>query len=259
MFSICNISFSYGTGPILKDISFEIKRGDWLGLLGPNGSGKTTLIKCLARLISPKSGTIQLLGKNLADYNNHELAKIMSIVPQETGIPFPFTAFEVVLMGRSPFINNFGFETKEDIDIAIKAMEMTDTRQFADRPISELSGGEKQRVVIARALAQSPQILLLDEPTSQLDIKHQQETLKLLHKLNEEDGITIVEAMHDINLALSSCKTIMFLDKGSLFKIGPTNDVVSYANLKAVFDTEVYVGINDLNGRPYYLPMTNTK
>ena len=259
MFFVQNINFSYGVERVLDNVSFEVKQGDWLGLLGPNGSGKTTLIKCLSRLCVPQSGTIRLLERPLNDYSVSELAKVISVVPQDLAIPFPFTANEVVLMGRSPFIKNFGFETKKDIAKAKMAMEATDTLQFAGRRVSELSGGERQRVIIARSLAQEPKILLLDEPTSQLDIKHQQEVLSLLGRLSEENGITIVSAIHDINLAISYCKTIMFLDKGRVFKCGPTNAVVTYANLKSVFDTEVYVGINDMDGRPYYLPMVKNE
>lgn len=255
MISTANITFAYAGTPVLKDISLDIKEGDWMGLLGPNGSGKTTFIKCLSRTLFPQNGTVRINERDIKTFTHKEIAQIAGVVPQDSNILFPFTAFEIVLMGRSPHKKGFGFETARDVEIAKRAMTATDTWQFADRSIQELSGGERQRVIVARALAQEPKILLLDEPTSFLDIKHQQEILNIIKKLNCEAGLTVISAMHDINLALLYCKTIAFLKDGEISKIGQPDEVVTYANLKAVFDTEVYVGINDLNGRPYYLPL----
>lgn len=254
MITIKNISFAYEKTPVLNGLSFQIRAGTWLGLLGPNGSGKTTLIKCLSRNLRPQDGTIELNGRCLDVYRQGELARTIAIVPQDSNILFSFTALEVVLMGRAPFAKNFGFETLRDIEIAERSMIMTDTWEFKDRQFNELSGGERQRVIIARALAQQPKILIMDEPTSSLDIKHQQEVLGIIKRLNEDGGLTVISAMHDINTALLYCKEIMFLKNGSAFKMGPTNEIVTYLNLKDVFETEVYVGINDLNGKPYYLP-----
>lgn len=254
MINVKNISFSYEKDPVLNDVSFQVQTGEWLGILGPNGSGKTTLIKCLAKNLHPQKGSIEINDKPINVWPQQKLAQILGVIPQESNILFPFTAFEVVLMGRSPYQKNFGFESGSDIEIARKAMQVTDTIQFANRPIQELSGGERQRIIIARALTQEPKILLMDEPTSFLDIKHQQEILGLLKKLNQEEGLTIISAMHDINLALLYCRSIMLMKNGNIHKIGLTSEVVTYSNLKYVFDTEVYVGINDLNGKPYYLP-----
>ncbi|MBI2091789.1 MAG: ABC transporter ATP-binding protein [Deltaproteobacteria bacterium] len=249
-----NISFSYGKMPVLRDISLAVQAGEWIGLLGPNGSGKTTLIKCFASILKLQSGKIELFNKPCQNYPRHDFAKLVATVPQDTNITFPFSAFEVVLMGRSPHKGLFGFDSAIDIEISKKAMEITDTAQFIKRQFWELSGGERQRVIIARALAQEPKILLLDEPTTFLDIRHQQDILKLLKKLVESESLTIISAMHDINLALLYCKRIALLKNGRLAKCGPANETVTYSNLKTVFDTEVYVGINDLNGKPYYLP-----
>lgn len=254
MLKVNNISFAYEKDPVLRDISFQISAGEWLGLLGPNGSGKTTLIKCLSRNLRPQRGSIGLGGKDLSSYRQNELARTVAVVPQDTSMIFPFSAFEVVLMGRSPFAKSFGFESRRDIETAERSMDLTGTWGLKDRMFNELSGGEKQRVIIARALAQEPRVLLMDEPTSFLDIKHQHEILSLLKRLNEERGLTIISAMHDINSALLHCRTIMLMKGGRANKIGPTGEVVTYASLKDVFDTEVYVGMNDLNGKPYYLP-----
>lgn len=273
MISAIEIKFAYERTPVINGVSFSASAGDWLGLLGPNGSGKTTLLKCLSGILRPQSGEIELTpspspsppatnpsagrqrgeGKSIFHFNRAEIARSIAVVPQDSSILFQFTAFEIVLMGRTPYQKIFGFESSIDIEIATQAMKETDTWQFAKRPFQELSGGERQRVIIARALAQQPKILLLDEPTTFLDIKHQQDILKLLKKLNEQ-GMTIISAMHDINLALLYCKSIMLLKDGTIYKIGATNETVTYSNLKAVFDTEVYVGINDLTGKPYYLP-----
>lgn len=255
MIIIKNISFSYGTTPVLRDVSFNVGKGAWLGILGPNGSGKTTLLKCISRNLEPNCGNILLDGKDLCSYSRSEIAKVVGVVPQENSVPFPFTVMEMVLMGRTPYHKAFGFDSARDINIAKDAMEMTDILKFANRSIQELSGGEKQRVMIARALAQEPKVLLMDEPTSFLDIKHQQEILGIIKKLNAEKGLTVISAMHDINIALAYCKDIMFLKDGMVKNIGKAEDVVTYANLKDVFETEVYVGVNDLDGRPYYLPM----
>lgn len=254
MIDVNNITFTYEKTPALNGLSFQVQTGAWLGILGPNGSGKTTLIKCLSRNLKPQRGTIELNGRCLDVYRQSELARTIAIVPQDSNILFSFTAFEVVLMGRAPFAKNFGFETTHDIETAERSMIMTDTWEFRDRQFNELSGGERQRVIIARALAQQPKILIMDEPTSSLDIKHQQEVLGIIKRLNEEEGLTVISAMHDINAALLYCKEILFLKNGSVFKMGPTNEIVTYLNLKSVFETEVYVGINDLNGKPYYLP-----
>ncbi len=277
-----HIYFSYDTQDVLKDISLDVGAGDWVGLLGPNGSGKTTLLKIFSGYLRPRTGTVRLSpsplvpvrqrfsgggeGRLPADgvvaggegdifsLSRSTIARTIAVVPQETNVFLPFTAFDVVMMGRFAYRSGFGFDTKEDIAAARHAMELTGTTHLAGRSISELSGGERQRVIIARALAQGPKILLLDEPTAFLDIKHQQEILLLLKRLNTEHGLTIISSMHDINLALLYCKRIVFLRDGAVFGEGLPAQVVTYANLKEVFGTEVYVGINDLNGKPYYLP-----
>lgn len=255
MIKIYNITFSYDRGPVIKDLSLAVHSGSWLGIIGPNGAGKTTLINLISGSLTKQSGKIEIDNKNISLYSRREMARRIAVVAQTNPFAFSFTALEVVLMGRSPYLKKFGFETCADLEIARTAMEKTDTYQFKNRPIDELSGGERQRVFIARALAQQPKILLLDEPTTFLDIKHQLGIMDILLDLNKREGLTIISAIHDINLAISYCGEIGILYDGKIHRRGVPADVITYANLKETFGAEVYVGINELNGMPYYVPM----
>ena len=255
MIELSNISFSYEEGHnVLKHISLKIGKGEFVGVLGPNGSGKTTLLKIISSVLKPQKGYLTLDGKRLESVRHKDRAKFIAVVAQETSIPFSFSALEVVLMGRAPYLPLFGFEKKEDIAVAKSAMEATDILNFAGRNIQELSGGERQRVIVARALAQQPRLILLDEPTTYLDIKHQMDLYRLMKKRNIEDGLTVITVLHDINLASTFCDRIIFLKDGRTVADGTPKDVINYAKIKEVFDTEVYVGINDLTGMPYYVP-----
>ncbi len=258
MIELQNISFSYDDGPhALRGISLKVGKGEFVGILGPNGSGKTTLLKIISGILKAQRGALFLEGRPFEKVQHKNRAKFIAVVPQETSIPFSFSAVEVVLMGRAPYLKPFGFETKADIVIAKNAMSATDVSHLSERNIQELSGGEKQRVIVARALAQEPQLLLLDEPTTFLDIKHQMELYRLVKKRNEEDGLTVITVLHDINLASTFCDRIIFLKQGQIVADGTPHDVIKYAKIKEVFDTEVYVGINDLTGMPYYVPFAN--
>lgn len=255
MIELKNISFSYdGTSDVLRDISLKIGRGEFVGILGPNGSGKTTLLKLISGTLKVRDGKLVLDGKDMNNMRHKERARTVAVVPQETSIPFSFSALEVVLMGRAPHLPPFGFEKKADIVIAKNAMEATDVSELAARSIEELSGGEKQRVIVARALAQEPKLLLLDEPTTFLDIRHQMDLYRIVKKRNKEEGLTVVTVLHDINLASTFCDRIIFLKKGAIVADGSPHEVIKYAKIKDVFETEVYVGINDLTGMPYYVP-----
>lgn len=253
MISITDLTFSYDSVPVLRGITLTVEAGDWLGILGPNGVGKTTLLKCVSGILKPAKGSIEVEGRDITTLKRGETARLIAVVPQGESILFPFTAFEIVLMGRAPHLRRFGFETSHDLKVAEDVMRLTDTWQFKDRPMHELSGGERQRVIIARALAQEAEILLLDEPTSFLDIKHQIDILSLIKGINHR--LTIVSTFHDINLATLFCNRIALMKSGDIFAFGDPATVVTYANLKAVFEKELYVGINDLTGRPYYLPL----
>lgn len=255
MIRLDNITFAYNGTAIIAGLSLDVKAGEWLGVIGPNGAGKTTLLKLISGELKTETGSVSVHGKNIHSYSRRETAKLLSVVPQGTTFPFPFSALEVVLMGRHPYIKSFGFETARDREIAKSAMLKTDTWQFRDRSINELSGGERQRVLIARALAEEPKILLLDEPTTFLDIKHQQEIMEILTELNTKHDLTIVSAIHDINLAISYCSEIAFLFNGAVYKRGLASEVITYANLKEIFGTDVYVGVNEFTKKPYYVPM----
>jgi len=255
MIELKDISFSYaGETDVVKGVSLRIDKGEFVGVLGPNGSGKTTLLKIVSGTLRPNRGDVIINGIKLSGMRHKERAKHIAVVPQESLIPFSFSSLEVVLMGRAPYLPLFGFESKEDMSIARKTMEDTDVLQFEKRPVQELSGGEKQRVIVARALAQKPKILLLDEPTTFLDIRHQMDLYRLIKRKNKEDGLTVITVVHDINLASTFCDRIIFLKHGAIIADGTPYDVIKYAKIKEVFDTEVYVGINDLTGMPYYVP-----
>jgi iron complex transport system ATP-binding protein len=245
-----NVSLGYNKRRVLHDISLEASPGEMLGIIGPNGSGKSTLIRGMTRLIYPSAGQIFLDGRNVADISRSELARMMAVVPQNPSLPELFTAFEVVLMGRTPHLKLFRYETKNDLLIVTKAMEVTKTLDFAERRISELSGGERQRLTIARALAQEPTILLLDEPTAHLDIKYQIETLDLARKLCLEQNLIVVTALHDLNLAAQYCDKLIMLSNGEIHCYGTPDAVISSQNIREVYGAEVYVYPHPLNHLP---------
>jgi iron complex transport system ATP-binding protein len=249
------VSFSYGRRAVLEDVSLEIAPGERFGILGPNGSGKSTLVRLLSRVLRPGSGRIRLGERDLAAIPARELAREVAVVPQEIALDFPFSVTEVVLMGRSPHVAGFGFESDRDLEIAERAMSRAGVLDLADRGFTELSGGEKQRVVIARALAQEPRVLLLDEPATFLDIRHEVEIFDLLVDLCEEEGTTLVIVLHDLNLAGLYCRRLAFLRGGRILAEGATDDVLTYANVRATYDVDVYVDANDLTGRVNVLPL----
>ncbi|MBN1545115.1 MAG: heme ABC transporter ATP-binding protein, partial [Syntrophaceae bacterium] len=245
-----NLSFSYNGNRVLTDIRFDVERGDFLGLIGPNGSGKTTLLKLIDGILLPQGGTIHLHGKPLGKMTRNDLAKIIAVVPQAPPMIFPFTVREVILMGRTPHLGRWRFEGARDLSAMENAMAETDTMALADRPMDRLSGGEFHRVLIARALAQEPQILLLDEPTAYLDIRHQVDFFNLLQSLNKEQGLTVIAVTHDINLASFYCNRIVLLNDGEIQAIGHPDAVVTEANIQAVYETPVIVDRHPMNGRP---------
>ena len=245
-----NICFSYTDRLILDDFSFTIDEAQIVALIGPNGSGKTTLLKIINGILSPDRGNILIDGKDTGQWSRQELAKAVAIVPQENLSIFPFYAEEIVLMGRFPHLGSYHFEDKKDYRIAHEAMEKTDSFAFAGRRYDELSAGERQRVLIARALAQEPKILLLDESTVFLDLKHQVQFLSLLRQLNKAQQLTVIFVTHDINLAASHADRVILLYSGKNYAIGNPAEVITAANIKEVYDVDVLVDQNPQSGLP---------
>jgi iron complex transport system ATP-binding protein len=244
------ISFRYIAQWVIEDLSFRVKGGEFWGIIGPNGSGKTTLLKILSGLIKPQRGRVLIDGDELRRMKRPDIAKKIAVVPQETQISFPFTSLEVVLMGRSPYLGRLQFEGRDDFEVTERAMRLTDTLQFSRRPVSELSGGERQRIFIARALAQEPEIILLDEPTSNLDISHQVEFYDLISRLNREKNLTILTVSHDINLASEYCQKIILLSEGRIFKVGSPREVVAEESIRQVYGSRVLVDENPVTKSP---------
>ena len=243
MIEVTNLTFSYGrsTEPILKDLNLRIMVGEFVGLLGPNGSGKSTLLKLMSGILPPRSGKIVFHGKEISTMGRKEMARKVAVVPQESPIIFPFRVVEVVLMGRYPHLKGLTLEGKQDLVMVREAMELTDIRHLADRRITELSGGEKQRVIIARALVQQPELLLLDEPTTFLDIRHQMAIYDLLRGLNRREGLTMVGVMHDLNWAARYCRRLLLLKEGRVWCDGTPERVLRPENIWEVFQAEVDV------------------
>jgi len=251
-----NIEFSYDKTPMLEDIDFNVPSGSFVSILGPNGSGKTTLLKNLCGLLSPKKGTISLINRRIGSFNQKEFAKTVAVVHQSSNIGFSFSVFDTVLMGRFPYIKKLQGETTVDIKIAQEAMKNTGIWHLKEKDIREISGGERQRVMIARALTQEPELLILDEPISNLDIKFQISILRLCKKLNKEKGITIVTTLHDINLAGQYSDYILLLSKGKLVAQDEPKKVLTVKNIENVYEVQVEILNRGENEFPYIIPQT---
>ena len=256
-----NIKFSYGQDKILKGIDIEIKKGAFIGIIGPNASGKSTLLKNISKSLKADSGTIYFDSKLLNDYNSSELAKKMAVVPQNTEINFNFNVYDIIMMGRHPYQKRWSKVSQKDKKIVKETMEYTDTLKLRNKLINELSGGERQRVIIARALVQKPDILLLDEPTSSLDINYQGEIYDLLKHLNQEFNLTIVTVSHDLNLTAQYCDELLLLKEGKIYAAGSAEEVLTEKNIKAVYNAEVLIKKNPLSEKPFVslIPEVNRK
>jgi iron complex transport system ATP-binding protein len=254
--TIGGVDVSYGSVDILKDVNFSVESGQFLGILGPNGSGKTTLLKSISRVLKPKRGSILVGDKDIYEMKSVDVAKQLAVVPQETPMTFDFTALEVVLMGRNPHMTRFKMEGKNDLEIAKHAMEITRTWEFADRSVTELSGGERQRVIIARALTQEPKILLLDEPTTHLDISNQLEIMDLIKHLCETRKLLIVAVFHDFNLAARYCDSIILLKDGKIVALGKADDTLTSKNVKKVFSVDTIVKKHPITGQLHVIPIS---
>jgi len=247
--------FGYDESPVLNGINFNIEKGMFVSIIGPNGSGKTTLLKIISSVFSPLSGSVLLKGKDIRKYRKRDIAKIMAFVPQQLNMEFEFTVLDIVLMGRSPYLTPFQTESKKDMDIAMDAMSMTNTLHLKDKRITEISGGERQRAIIACALAQTPEVLLLDEPISNLDIQHQLDVMGILKKLNKQNNMTVVTVLHDLNMAAEYSDAVMLLKDGKLLQWGHPSKVITKENIKNAYNASVYMMENPLSGTPHIIPI----
>jgi len=253
MLEIKNLTCGYDSKFQLRDISFNVKDGEFFGIIGPNGSGKTTLLRAITKILKPEKGEIFLEGKNIWQMNSREIAKKIAVVSHETETG-QITVEELVLLGRLPHYKSFQFfETKKDIEIAKKFMDLTDILRIKEKQITEISGGEKQLALIARALAQEPKLLLLDEPIAHLDITHQIGILDLIRRLNRQFGLTVIVVLHDLNLAGEYCDRLVLLNKGQIYKIGTPEEVLTYQNIEDVYKTVVVVEKNPISKKPFVL------
>jgi iron complex transport system ATP-binding protein len=232
-----NLTFRYRPDePVLRDLTFEVTAGSFLGIAGPNGAGKSTLLNLLGGYLAPSVGSVRIEGRDVRAYKARELAKKVAIVRQEFVPPFGFTVMETVTMARLPYLGGMAFESEGDRKVAREAMEATDTFRFADRSLGEISGGERQRVFIARALAQDTPILLLDEPTTFLDLKHQVGVFDLLKRMQLEKQKTVISITHDLNLAAQYCDEMLLLAGDGRGSKGRIDDIMTLNAIEKTFD-----------------------
>ena len=249
-FDVQALNYAFDGRVVLEDLSFQIPAGSFFILIGPNGSGKTTLLKLLMGLLPSPQGCIHLLSRSLQGYTSRQLARRLAYVSQNVGVEFPFSALQVVLMGRAPHLGMLGFEGKADHDLARQAMEMTGVTSLALRRLDQLSGGEQQRVFIARAICQQPQIILLDEPTAALDLAHQVRVMDLMEALRTQHGVTVVMVSHDLNLAAMYADQLLLLSRGHLARLGSPRQVLDYELLEQVYGCPVLVDRSPLGDYP---------
>lgn len=247
------LSFSYGGGDVLQDITLSFDNGSFYSIIGPNGSGKSTFIKNISKIITPKQKSVFIDNKDILGLSNKNIAKIISMTPQNIAIDYEFTVFDVVMMGRNPYKMRFQDFNSADEKIAEKYMKMTNTWNLKDKLITELSGGEAQRVIAARALCQETDVILLDEPTSHLDIQYQIEFLNIFRSLKSNK--VIIAVLHDLNLASIFSDTIILIDKGKIKAVGKPYEVINKENIKEVYNLSVEVLENPISKCPYIIPI----
>ncbi|MDO8472995.1 MAG: ABC transporter ATP-binding protein [Dehalococcoidia bacterium] len=244
------ISLGYNGHDVLSEVSLNVGPGEMVGLIGPNGCGKSTLIRGISRVLAPRSGRVLVGDSSVDSLSRNDLARLVAVVPQNPLLPANFTAFEVVSMGRTPYLGRFRSETAEDISAVCRALEETGTADIAERRVGELSGGERQRVTVARALAQEPRILLLDEPTAHLDINYQVQIMDLVRRLCHQKRLAVLTALHDLNLAAQYCDRLVMLREGRVFREGIPREVITEDAIREVYGAEVCVSEHPMNQLP---------
>lgn len=250
-----SVTVGYDDRKVISGISFSVEKGDFTGIIGPNGTGKTTLFRVITRILKPWSGMVRFCGGDIFGIPAKQLARRVATMPQMLETSFSFTVEEFTAMGRYPHLGRFDSPGPADRAAVEEALRLTDTEELRDRTLNELSGGERQRVLLAQALAQQPELLLLDEPTAHLDIGHQAQILDLITGLNRSQGLAVIMVMHDLNLAAEYCKSLILLDRGTVFASGTPSDVLTYENIERVYKTVVVVKENPISKKPYVFPI----
>jgi iron complex transport system ATP-binding protein len=260
MLEAVDVWFAYGAAapPVLTGVSLEVSRGQIVGLLGPNGSGKTTLLRIAAGLLHPTRGRVLMEGRPVEGFSRRELARRLAVVPQETQAAFDFTVLDIVLMGRYAHLGPLQLEGAADLEIAREALSATGTAALETRRFQTLSGGEKQRVVIASALAQASDLLLLDEPTASLDLGYQLEVAALLRQLNGTRRTTLLICTHDLNLAAALCHRVVLLRNGTVLAQGPTAETLTAPNILATYGVRAEVRFHEEAGHLAVIPIART-
>jgi iron complex transport system ATP-binding protein len=249
-----NLSACYGDLRVLDQIRFQVHKGEILGLIGPNGAGKSTLIKVLSGVLKPSEGMVRLDGQDITEFNPGQRARLMAVVPQARQMGGAFTVEKTVLLGRTPYLGFLGKASEEDLRKANWAMQKTCVDHLAERRLAEISGGEQQRVMLARALAQETPVLLLDEPTNHLDLGYQIDFLNLISSLVQQEVLTVLMAMHDLNQVAGVADRVALLIDGQLAALGKPEQVITAANVSRAYRTQVSVVPNPENGTPLILP-----
>ena len=257
MLAVENIHFAYRGAPVLDGLDLEIREGELVGIVGPNGSGKTTLMRLISGVLRPSQGRIRWDGADMAALSSSQRARLVSVVPQNPQLPLSFSVLELVLMGRNPHLKLLQSEGHRDLDVATRAMELTETNDLADRSLGALSGGERQRAVVAMALAQEAPLLLLDEPTASLDLAHQTGVMDLVKSVQENRGGAVLIAMHDLTLAAQYCGRIIMLADGRSYADGPPEVVLTRENIATVYGAEVFILSHPRGGTPVVLPVSD--
>ncbi|MFH1476901.1 MAG: ABC transporter ATP-binding protein [Verrucomicrobiota bacterium] len=256
MLDISNLTCGYSAGFAIRNINLRVPSGEIIGIIGPNGSGKTTLLRAITRSLKPASGAIFFEGQDLRRMKIRDLARKIAVVSQSAESGF-MTVEEFVLLGRTPYYDRFCFhETNTDVQIARNAMALTDALRFKDQLMSRISGGERQLALIARALAQKPKLLLLDEPTTYLDITHQVGILDLIRRLNRNFALTVIMVLHDLNLAGEYCHRLALFNQGVIHKFGLPEEVLDYRIIEDVYKTVVIIEQNPVSHKPYVMAVS---
>ncbi|NIM06943.1 MAG: ATP-binding cassette domain-containing protein [Armatimonadetes bacterium] len=245
------VAVGYDERPVISNLSLSVQEGEFIGLVGPNGSGKSTLIRLFSRVLHPLAGEVRVEGEDIRKKGASWLARKIAVVPQDSPVAFDFSVLEMVLMGRSPHLGRFTVEGKEDLGVAWECLRLTNMEGLAHRPATAISGGERQRAVIARALAQQPKILLADEPIAHLDINHQIQVLDLLQRLIRQKALTVITALHDLNLASMYCDRLVMLAGGRAIASGSPNEVITEDSIRHAYGVHARVKAHPATGRPY--------